>query len=107
VSVVYRAVREGEEFALKVMKEASAGHSLDARLLFRYEAAILARLSHPGLVRIFESGEHEGRPYLVMELIKGESLANRLLRGPLPEDELVALGKTLASALGDIHRHGL
>jgi serine/threonine protein kinase len=67
------------------------------------EGRTLARLSHPGLVSIFDSGVHQDRPYLVMQLISGQSLQSRLLAGPLPEADAVHMATALAEALAHIH----
>jgi serine/threonine protein kinase len=73
------------------------------------EARLLARLSHPGLVTVYDAGidatvADEPRPYLVMELVRGATLADRLHDGPLPPDEVAALATQLSSALAHIHR---
>ncbi|HEX3784765.1 MAG TPA: protein kinase [Pseudonocardiaceae bacterium] len=67
------------------------------------EGRTLARLSHPGLVSIFDSGVHQDRPYLVMQLISGQSLQSRLLAGALPEADAVRVAAALADALAHIH----
>jgi serine phosphatase RsbU (regulator of sigma subunit)/tRNA A-37 threonylcarbamoyl transferase component Bud32/tetratricopeptide (TPR) repeat protein len=106
VSVVYRARRQGRHYALKVMKSsnADAGGSM---LRFRREAAAVARLLHPSLARVAEVGEAGGRPYLAMDLVEGENLLQRLAKGPLDQAAVVAIGMQLASALSEVHRHGL
>ena len=106
-SVVYRTRKDGRAFALKLGPPPTNRHAEHEALRFRREAATLARLRHPALPHVVEAGEHEGRPYLVMELATGEDLASVLARGPLAEAEVVALGLRLASALVEVHRHGL
>jgi serine/threonine protein kinase len=76
---------------------------------YEHEARLLARLSHPGLVTVYDAGidatvADEPRPYLVMELVRGPTLADRLRDGPLPPAEVAALAGQLASALAHIHR---
>jgi len=105
MSVVYRATRGGQSFAIKLM--AGQADAAEARVLFRREAAAIARLDHPGLVRVVDLGEVAGRPYLVMELAEGESLDRRVTREPLSDDQVVALGAHLARALAEVHRYGL
>jgi eukaryotic-like serine/threonine-protein kinase len=78
-----------------------------ARLRFEAEACALARLSHPGLVSIFNIGEQDGRPYLVVQLIPGDSLATRLQSGPLPLDTAVHTATVLADALAHAHERGV
>jgi eukaryotic-like serine/threonine-protein kinase len=76
---------------------------------YEHEARLLARLSHPGLVTVYDAGiaatvADQPRPYLVMELVRGPTLADRLRDGPLPAPEVAALAGQLASALAHIHR---
>ena len=82
---VYRArdTRLGREIALKVVNEALAG---DPELVRRFEqeARIVGSLNHENLVAVHDFGEFEGAPYFVTELLQGESLRQRLSRGPLP-----------------------
>src|SRR5206468_4146378 len=52
-------------------------------------------------------GETQGRPYLVMDFVEGRSLASSLVDGPLPENRIVAIARSLAGALASLHRHGL
>ncbi|MEO9240095.1 MAG: serine/threonine-protein kinase, partial [Jatrophihabitantaceae bacterium] len=85
------------------------GAGLDGAERHQAEIRLLARLNHPGLVAIYDAGVlaadgQLARPYLVMELVIGPSLAERLRRGPLSEQHAVALGGELADALAYIHR---
>jgi serine/threonine protein kinase len=79
---------------------------------YEQEARLLARLSHPGLVTVYDAGidatvAAEPKPYLVMELVRGTTLADRLRAGPLPTQEVAALAGQLASALAHIHRRDI
>lgn len=78
-----------------------------ARHRFDHEARALARLSHGGLVSIFDVGTIADRPYLVMQLVDGESLSCRLLSGPLPAATVVRMGALLADALAHAHDRGV
>ena len=72
------------------------------------EARLLARLSHPGLVPVYDAGSDErGRPWVVMELVEGETLADTLKRGPLPSERTAAVGRSIAEALAYVHGQGL
>lgn len=72
---------------------------------FRQEATVLARLNHPGLVSVTDFFEEGGNDYLVMSLIEGENLADRVARaGPISEDEAVAVGAQLLEALAYCHQ---
>lgn len=68
------------------------------------EAVLLAGLQHPGLVTVYDSGRHEDRAYLVMQLVDGPSLHSLLRSGPLPQPRVAALGASLAGALAYVHR---
>jgi serine/threonine protein kinase len=103
---VYRAVdnRLDREVAVKLFHP---GQDAAVRARFGAEAQALARLSHPGLVGIFDAGVERDRPYLVMQLVDGESLRDRLLCGPLDIDDVVLLGARLATALAHVHGNGI
>lgn len=107
-SVVLRVEKHGVAYALKRLQRGSnATHDIDVPTRFRREASFLARLSHRGLLSVIEVGEHAGEPYLVMELVEGETLEQRLRRGPLGRDEAIALARELADVLVEVHRHGM
>src|SRR2546428_6337118 len=96
-SVVYRARRGDEFYAVKMPLRNETGIKL--KILgrrFRREAVALARLRHPLLPRVMEVGVVDRAPYIIMELATGETLAQRMLRGPLGENEVVELGCQLA-----------
>ncbi|HEY3610329.1 MAG TPA: protein kinase [Pseudonocardiaceae bacterium] len=100
---VYRAVdlRLNRDVAIKLFHP---GQDATVRIRFGAEAQALARLSHPGLVGIYDAGvDDDDRPYLVMDLVDGESLRDRLLAGPLAAPEAMALGARLAAALAHVH----
>jgi serine/threonine protein kinase len=72
------------------------------------EARLLARLNHPGLVPVYDAGSDDrGRPWVVMELVEGETLSDTLKRGPLPSEQAAAVGRSIAEALGYVHGQGL
>jgi serine/threonine protein kinase len=74
---------------------------------FQREAQLLARVSDPGIVQIFDVGHAEEGPYYVAELVDGESLADRLRRGPLPVPDALAIAEQLCSALASAHAQGV
>src|SRR5437879_2448744 len=80
--------------ALKLLAENLAGDE-ELRRRFLREARLAARLSHPNVVSVFDAGEDAGRPYIVMELVEGDSLAER---GRVPAEE--ARGLALQAARG-------
>lgn len=72
------------------------------------EARLLARLNAPGLVPVYDAGTDEiGRPWVVMELVVGETLADAVARGPLDSDRTASIGRVLAEALAYVHGEGL
>ncbi len=74
---------------------------------FRKEALALAKLSHPNIAAVYDVGVQDGRDFLVMEYVPGESLAEKVKSGPLPLAETLALGEEIAQALGEAHEHGI
>lgn len=72
------------------------------------EARTLARLNHPGLVPVYDAGtDDDGRPWVVMELVEGETLSQALQRGPLAPPRAAATGQAVAEALAYVHAQGL
>ncbi len=74
---------------------------------FRREAAVLAGLSHPHLVEVFERGQDGDRCYFVMEYVRGESLRKALERGPLPWRDALRIARDMLSGLGFAHGRGV
>ncbi|MER6787615.1 protein kinase [Streptomyces sp. NPDC000658] len=90
--------------AVKVFR---SGAGAESEKGFESEAVILARLQHPGLVTAYDAGRHDGRAYLVMQLIEGSTLKARIAEGALPCRETAALGADLARALAHAHEAGI
>src|SRR4051794_34554019 len=109
MAVVYRAHDEElrRTVAVKVLAEHLAEDPQFHERFLR-EARIAARLAHPNIVAVYDAGEDDGRPFIVMELVEGETLAALLeRRRRLHADEVVALGLQAAAGLGHAHAHGL
>jgi serine/threonine protein kinase/Tol biopolymer transport system component len=86
---------------------AELAHNAQFRLRFQREAKAISALSHPNICALYDVGEHEGVDYLVMEYLEGETLAERLARGPLPLKEALRVGVEIAGALERAHREGI
>src|SRR2546422_4375686 len=108
MGLVYRAHDErlGRDVALKVLP-AGAVVSDDARRRFRQEALALSRLSHPHIATIHDFDTQDGVDFLVMEHLDGETLADRLARGPLAIEQAVRTAMEIAGALVWAHRQGV
>lgn len=78
-----------------------------ARERLRSEVRLLARLSHPGLVSVYDAGEEAGRAFLVMQLVEGGTLAERLASGPLPVADTVRVGVELGEVFAHLHAQDL
>jgi eukaryotic-like serine/threonine-protein kinase len=74
---------------------------------FADEAVLLAGLQHPGLVTLYDAGRHQDRPFLVMELVKGPTLAQRISAGVMEPARVARLGTALAGALAHVHAAGI
>jgi len=74
---------------------------------FIREARAAAAVSHPNICQLFDIGEHNGEPFLCMELLDGKSLAERLTEGPVPVPEAATTQLAVLSALGALHRRGI
>jgi Tol biopolymer transport system component len=94
------------DVALKVLP---AGMLADeaARKRFRKEALALAKLNHPHIATVFEFGTQDGVDFLVMELVEGVTLSEKLAEGPLGEEEISRLGAQMAEALEEAHERGI
>jgi len=105
---VYRAkdTRLGREVAIKVLPEHLVA---DAQVLARFEreARTISSLNHPHICTLHDVGKEGDIQYLVMELVEGETLADKLARGPLPNHELLKLATQIADALDRAHRAGI
>ncbi len=98
----------GRQYALKVLRTRVIERDPTAAQRFLREARTAARVRHPNIVDVFDFGHlPDGRPYFVMELLEGESLADRVSRGPLPPAEVVTIARQLGEALAAAHDRGV
>ena len=105
---VYRArdTRLKRDVALKILPE-SFGADPDRTARFRREAEVLASLNHPHIAQIYGIEEAGGTHALVMELVEGKTLADRIARGPLPLDEALPIARQICEALEAAHERGI
>ncbi|HET7208937.1 MAG TPA: protein kinase [Terriglobales bacterium] len=105
---VYRArdAELGRDVAIKVLP-AAFSEDPDRMRRFKQEAQAAAALNHPNILTIYHVGEHAGSPYIVSELLEGESLRQRLLAGPLPVRKAIEYGVQVARGLAAAHGRGI
>ena len=105
MGLVYRAyhVQLERTGAVKVLQGIAPDPDTTAR--FRHEAQAIAQMRHPNIVNVYDFGEHDGVPYMIIEYVPGGSLANRLSQGPL--DTATTLKYLRGIAAGLDHAHGL
>jgi len=105
---VYRArdSKLGRAVAVKVVRD-ELGADPDRISRFEREAKMLAALNHPHIAALYGMDVADGRHFLVMELIEGETLADRLRRGPLPVDETLKIAQQITDALEAAHERGI
>lgn len=108
MGVVYRARDEQLErdVALKVLPPGTLSNE-SARRNFRKEALALAKLNHPNIETVHEFGSQDGTDFLVLEYVPGQTLAQMLVSGPLPEKEVIAIGMQIVAALDEAHERGI
>ncbi len=105
---VYKArdTRLGRDVAVKVLPERLAS-SLEVRQRFEREAKTISQLSHPHICALYDVGREGETEYLVMELLEGETLSDRLGRGALPLEQTLRFGMEISDALDKAHRRGI
>src|ERR1043166_4018901 len=105
---VYKAkdTRLGREVAVKVLP-AHLTDDPDVKARFEREAHAISQLTHPHICTLYDVGNSAGVEYLVMELLEGQTLAERLEKGPVSTDSVLKLGGQIADALDRAHRAGI
>lgn len=105
---VYRAkdTRLDRDVAIKVLP-AHLSRNPEFKQRFEREARSISQLTHPHICTLHDIGHHDGADYLVMELLEGETLAQRLTKGALPMEQTLSYGIEIASALDAAHRKGV
>src|SRR5215471_17718820 len=105
---VYRArdLKLKREVAIKILPE-EFSKDTDRTSRFQREAELLASLNHPNIAAIYDVEEANGSRFLVLELVEGDTLADRLRRGPVPVDEALHIAKSICEALEAAHEKGV
>ena len=108
MGVVFKArqVNLNRVVALKMILAGQLAHDSDVKRFYA-EAEAAAKLDHPGIVPIFEIGQHDGQHYFSMAFVEGESLAKKVANGPLPPREAAELAKKVAEAVEYAHKKGI
>ncbi len=101
-----RDTRLGRDVALKILPESFARES-DRLIRFEQEARAVAALNHPNILAVFDIGQHNGSPFLVSELLEGETLRTVLDRGALPQRKTIDYGVHIAQGLAAAHEKGI
>jgi serine/threonine-protein kinase len=101
-----RHVVTGRRFAVKLLGRALCGEP-SAEERFTREALLASAIQHPAIVEVYDVGRHRGRPYMVMRLLQGETLSQRLKHGPLPPAEVIALLLPVIDAVAAAHAAGI
>jgi serine/threonine protein kinase len=108
MGIVYRAHDErlDRDVAIKVLPVGALADET-TRKRFRLEALTLSRLNHPNIATVHDFNDQQGADFLVMELIQGSTLDDRIMGAPLPEREVLRLGTQLAQGLAAAHSEGV
>src|SRR6059058_297479 len=105
---VYRArdTKLKRQVAIKILPD-EFSRDPDRVSRFEREAEVLASLNHPNIAAIYDLQEANGSRFLVLELVEGETLAERIKRGPIPVDEYLNIAKNICEALEAAHENGV
>jgi hypothetical protein len=108
MGVVFRArqISLNREVAVKMILRGRLASESDLQR-FLAEAAATARLEHPNIVPVYEVGDVDGRPFFSMQLVEGETLAQRVADSPLPQRQSAEIVATIARAIGFAHQRGV
>src|SRR5215471_12197082 len=105
---VYRArdTKLKRDVAIKTIPD-EFSYDADRLSRFQREAEVLASLNHPNIAAIYDLQESDAGRFLVLELVEGETLAERIQRGPIPVEETLSIAKSICEALEAAHERGV
>src|SRR5262249_15406356 len=108
IGEVYRArdTKLKHDVTVKILPDEFA-QDIDRVNRFQREAEVLASLNHPNIAGIYDFQHSGDAQFLVMELVEGETLADRIKRGPLPVDDALQIGKSICETLEAAHEKGV
>jgi len=108
MGIVYQATRksDGRAVAIKMILKGEFATKTEKER-FRAEAEAARRLNHPNIIPIYDIGEHEGLPYFCMQLIEGQTLSVKLLRGPMLPRKAATIMASISDAMAYAHEHGV
>lgn len=101
-----RDTRLERPVALKILSKALPAND-EVLGRFKREAKAASALNHPNICTVYDIGEHEGRPFIVMELLEGGTLAGPEFAGPMPQEQVIKIGMQIADALEAAHAKGI
>src|SRR5690242_15471698 len=105
---VYRArdTRLDRSVAIKILPAHLSQHAASSERFDR-EARAISSVSHPNICHLYDVGQQDGISYLVMEYLEGETLADRLRKGPMPLEQVLKVGAEICDGLEKAHRSGV
>ena len=109
MGAVYRATDlvENRTVALKVLHQFLDAEVETAQTRFRREFRVLKQLEHHAIVRAYAHGLHEGDPYIILELLEGDTLQREVANGPMPRARLLNIARQICEALVYIHERSI
>ena len=108
MGIVYEAIRKSDNKVVAIKMILKGDFATKAEKdRFRAEAEAAKRLNHPNIVPIYEIGEHEGLPYFCMQLIRGQTLSEKLIRGPILQRKSAEIMASISDAVAYAHEQGV
>ena len=98
-------MRLNRQVAIKLLPQTAADEDAQKRML--REARMVATIDHPNVCTIYEIGDDDGRPFIVMQYVQGETLSDRISRGPMSAADVADVGRQVTAALAEAHSRGI